>query len=114
MQQEKIANDNYQADLDRINKKEIALIAAESKAGPLTDADTSGVPDVLEISKLNAEESRANKDYQAKLEEIRGRDRQNYDKMQIEREKLQVDLKNQDNDLEIAKINARNRASKSK
>jgi hypothetical protein len=114
MQQEKIANDNYQADLDRINKKEIALIAAESKAGPLTDADTSGVPDVLEISKLNAEESRANKDYQAKLEEIRGRDRQNYDKMQIEREKLQVDLKNQDNDLEIAKTNARNRASKSK
>ena len=32
-QQEKIANDNYQAELDRINKKEIALIAAESKAG---------------------------------------------------------------------------------
>ena len=30
-QQEKIVNDNYQAELDRINKKEIALIAAEAK-----------------------------------------------------------------------------------
>jgi hypothetical protein len=69
---------------------------------------------VLEISKLNAEESRASKDYEAKLEEIRGRDRQHYDKMQIEREKMQVDLKNQDNDLEIARINAKNRASKNK
>jgi hypothetical protein len=110
----KIANDNYQAELDRINKKEIALIAAESKSGPLSDVDVSGTPDVLEISKLNAEESRASKDYEAKLEEIRGRDRQHYDKMQIEREKMQVDLKNQDNDLEIARINAKNRASKNK
>jgi hypothetical protein len=114
MQQEKTANDNYNAELDRINKKEIALIAAESKSGPLSDIDTSGVPDVLEISKLNAEESRASKDYEAKLEEIRGRDRQHYDKMQIEREKMQVDLKNQDNDLKIANVNASNRAKKSK
>jgi hypothetical protein len=114
MQQEKIANDNYNAELDRVNKKEIALIAAESKSGPLSDMDTSGVPDVLEISKLNAEESRASKDYETKLEEIRGRDRQHYDKMQIEREKMQVDLKNQDNDLKIANVNASNRAKKSK
>jgi Sec-independent protein translocase protein TatA len=39
MQQEKIAHDDYQNDLDRINKKEIALIAAESKSGPLSDID---------------------------------------------------------------------------
>ncbi len=110
----KIANDNYQAELDRINKKEIALIAAESKSGPLSDVDVSGTPDVLEINKLNAEETRANRDYEAQLEEIRGRDRQHYDKMQIEREKMQVDLKNQDNDLKIAKINASNRAKKAK
>jgi hypothetical protein len=34
--------------------------------------------------------------------------------MQIEREKMQVDLKNQENDVKVAEINARNRASKSK
>ena len=49
--QQEMANENYQKELDRINKKEIALIAAESKGGPLSDVDVSGVPDVLEISK---------------------------------------------------------------
>jgi hypothetical protein len=34
--------------------------------------------------------------------------------MTIEREKLKVERENQANDIEVAKINARNRASKSK
>jgi len=114
MQAEKIAHDDYQNELDRINKVQIAMIAAESKAGPLSDIDTSGTADVLEMTKLASEESRATKDYNKSLDEIRSRDQQHYDKMQIEREKMQVDLKNQDNDLQIAQINARNRASKSK
>jgi hypothetical protein len=113
-QQEKIANDNYQAELDRINKKEVALIAAESKAGPLTDADASGVPDVLEISKLQSEESRAASDYALKLAEIQKDNKANADKMALENRKIDAELKNQDNDLEIAKLNAKNRASKSK
>jgi hypothetical protein len=114
MQAEKIAHDDYQNELDRINKVQIAMIAAESKAGPLSDIDESGTADVLELTKLASEESRASKDYESKLNEIRSRDREHYDKMQIEREKMQVDLKNQENDVEVAKINARNRASKSK
>jgi hypothetical protein len=114
MQAEKIAHDDYQNELDRINKVQIAMIAAESKAGPLSDIDISGTADVLEMTKLASEESRATKDYKKSLDEIRSRDQQHYDKMQIEREKMQVDLKNQDNDLQIAQINARNRASKSK
>ena len=109
-----MANENYQNELDRINRKEIALIAAESKGGPLSDVDQSGTPDVLEIQKLNSEESRASRDYESKIEEIRSRDREHYDKMQLEREKLQVERENQKNDVEVAKINAKNRASKSK
>ena len=114
MQAEKIAHDDYQNELDRINKIEIAMIAAESKAGPLTDVDTSGTPDVLEMSKLAADQTKASKDYQTKMADIANKTRADAQKMQIEREKIATDLKNQANDLEIAKINARNRGSKSK
>ena len=112
-QQEKIANDNYQAELDRINKKEIALIAAEAKnMGPLSDTDTSGVPDVLEINKLATEESKAMKDYQSKMADIQSKNKVAADKLAIEREKLQVARENQANDLAIAKENAKGRAAK--
>ena len=109
---EKLANENYQAELDRINKKEIALIAAESKSGPLSDIDASGTPDVLEISKLANEQTRAAKDYQAKMADIQSKNALASQKLQVEREKLQVDRENQANDLAIAKENAKNRASK--
>jgi len=111
-QEQKIANDNYQAELDRINKKEIALIAAESKSGPLVDADTSGTPDVLEINKLAAEQSRAAKDYEGKMAEIQSKNMLASQKLQIEKEKLQVARENQANDLAIAKENAKGRATK--
>lgn len=111
-QQETIANDNYQAELDRINKKEIALIAAESKSGPLSDVDASGTPDVLEINKLAAEQSRATKDYQGKMAEIQSKNLLASQKLQVEREKLQVARENQANDLAIAKENAKGRATK--
>ncbi len=110
----KIANDNYQAELDRINKKEIALIAAESKSGPLSDADQSGTPDVLEMNQLIHEQSKATKDYELKMQDINSKNKIASDKLAIENKKIDADLKNQQNDLEIAKINAKNRASKSK
>jgi len=113
--EQEIANDNYQNELDRINKKEIALIAAEAKnMGPLSDVDKSGTPDVLEINKLAAEQSRTAKDYEMKMADIQGKNVQNLQKLEIEREKLKVSRENQKNDLEIAKLNAKNRATKSK
>ena len=113
--EQEIANDNYQNELDRINKKEIALIAAEAKnMGPLSDVDKSGAPDVLEINKIAAEQSRTAKDYEMKMADIQGKTVQNLQKLEIEREKLKVARENQKNDLEIAKLNAKNRGSKSK
>jgi hypothetical protein len=110
---EKLANENYQAELDRINKKEIALIAAEAKnMGPLSDTDTSGVPDVLEIDKLAAEQSKAARDYEGKMAEIQSKNKLAADKLAIEKEKLQVARENQANDLAIAKENAKGRAAK--
>jgi len=75
---EKVANENYNAELDRINKKEIALIAAESKAGPLSDVDASGAPDVLEIEKLLAEKDNASREYQMKTQDAMLRKPNNY------------------------------------
>ena len=114
LQQEKIAHDDYQNELDRLNKVQIAMINAESKAGPLTDADTSGTPDVLEMDKLSSEQSKAKSDYDAKMAEILSKTKLASDKMQIEREKLKVARENQANDLAIAKENAKGRAKKNK
>lgn len=115
-QEQKIANDNYQAELDRINKKEIALINAEAKSMGmgLSDVDESGTPDVLEISKLAAENTKAAREYQAKMSDIQAKNKLAADKIQIEREKLQVARENQANDLAIAKENAKGRNKKTK
>ena len=112
--EQEIANDNYQKEMDRINKKEIAIIAAEAKSGPLTDVDESGVPDALEISKLGVEQARTIKEYEMKMADLQNKAIQNAQKMQLEREKLQVARENQKNDLAIAKENAKGRAKKSK
>jgi hypothetical protein len=110
--EQEIANENYQNELDRINKKEIALIAAESKAGPLSDVDVSGTPDVLEISKLATEQSKATKEFEAKMADISSKNRLAAEKIAVEREKLKVARENQANDLAIAKENAKGRAKK--
>jgi hypothetical protein len=113
-QAEKIANDNYNAEMDRINKKEIALIAAESKSGPLSDIDESGTPDVLEISKLALEQTKAQRDYQTKLSDIQNKHSLAMEKLNVEKEKIKVSRENQANDLAIAKENAKGRAKKTK
>jgi hypothetical protein len=111
-----IANENYQNELDRINKKEIALIAAESKSMGmgLADVDESGTPDVLEISKISAERDKTAKDYQMKMADINTKNRLAAEKLALEREKLQVARENQRNDLAVAKENAKGRSKKPK
>ena len=109
--EEQLAHDDYQKELDRINKKEIAIIAAEAKGG-LPDVDANKVPDVLEMSKITNEQTKAAKDYEIKMADIQSKAKQNMDKIQLEKQKLQVARENQKNDIEVAKINARNRASK--
>jgi len=109
VQEQQLAHDDYQKELDRINKKEIALIAAESKAGGLPDVDQTGVPDVLEISKLANDQTKASRDYQAKMADIQSKNTLAAQKLQVEREKLQVARENQANDLAVAKENAKGR-----
>lgn len=110
IKQAEMENLNHQNELDRINKKEIAVIQALARNENATaDEDNSGVADALEITNLAVQESAANKAHDAKMADIDSKNMLGYNKLSVEREKLQVDRENQKNDLEIAKINARNK-----
>lgn len=111
--EQQIAHDDYQKELDRINKKEIAIIQATGYGKVESeDVNANAVPDVLEVSRLAGEQATAARAHQAKLAEINAKMNMESQKLQVEREKLQVARENQANDLAIAKENAKNRSAK--
>lgn len=111
--QETIANENYQKELDRINKKEVAVINALGRnENAAADIDSSGTADVLELTNLTMQQTKAAQDYQLKMQDIQSKNSQNMQKLEIEREKLKVARENMENDLAIAKENAKNRKSR--
>jgi hypothetical protein len=111
--QEQQANDNYQKELDRLSKEKIAIIQATGFGNVESeDINENAVPDVLEMSKLTQAEDKASKDYTTKLAEIQSKNKQAADKMSIEKEKLQVQRENMQNDLAVAKENAKGRNNK--
>jgi len=110
VKQEEMANENYQKELDRINKKEVAVIQALGRnENAAADTDESGTADVLEMTNLSMQQAKAAQDYQMKMQDIQSKNMQAMQKMDIEKEKLKVTRENMQNDLEIAKINAKNR-----
>lgn len=112
--QEEMANDNYQKELDRINKKEVAVINALGRnENAAADTDQSGTADVLEMTNLSMQQAKAAQDYQLKMQDIQSKNMQNMQKLEIEREKLKVARENMENDLAVAKENAKGRNKKS-
>ena len=110
MAAQQTANENYQNELDRVNKKEIAIINAMSKEGTATqDLDNSGSPDSLEIEKLSIQQSTARSNYDSKMADINSKNSLAQQKLQIEREKISLARDNQANDLAVAKMNAKGR-----
>jgi hypothetical protein len=111
--QEKQANDDYQKELDRQSKEKIAIIQATGFGKVESeDANENSIPDVLEMSKLTQAENKASKDYVTKMADIQSKNKQASDKMSIEKEKLQVQRENMQNDLAVAKENAKGRTNK--
>jgi len=111
--EQEMANENYQKQLDRLSKEKIAIISATGFGNVESeDANSNAIPDVLEMTKLSNEQSKAARDYQLKLSEINSKNKQVNDKMSLEREKLQVARENMQNDLDVAKQNAKGRAAK--
>jgi hypothetical protein len=111
--QEKQANDDYQKELDRLSKEKIAIIQATG-FGNVESEDTNEntIPDVLEMSKLTQAENKASKDYVTKMADIQSKNKQAADKMSIEKEKIAVARENMQNDLAVAKENAKGRNNK--
>lgn len=120
IREETIINENYNKEMDRINKKEVAIINTFSRQeNNMVDSDESGVPDILEVSRLNMDLNQADRAHQIQLqkiamerEKINQQRSSEISKMQLEKEKLQVVRENMKNDKEIAQINAKNRATK--
>lgn len=109
---EEMQNENYQNELDRINKKEVALINALGRNENATeDSDSSGVADALEVTNLSMQQAKAAQDHQLKLADINLKNMQAMQKLQIEKEKLKVARENMENDLAIARTNAKGRAA---
>jgi hypothetical protein len=115
MKQADQAHEDYQNELDRINKKEIALIQAYGRnENAMADEDSSGTADALEMSRLTAEQSKAEKEYQAKMADVNSKNMLAAQKLQVEREKNQIARENMANDLAVAKENAKGRNNKNK
>ena len=111
--QEQLAHDDYQKELDRISKKEIAIIQATGFGNvEAEDVNANAIPDVMEMSRLTHDQDVAAKDYGLKMADIQSKNKQANDKMSVEREKLQVARENMTNDLAVAKENAKGRNNK--
>ena len=106
--QVQLENENYQKQLDRISDKEIAIIKATGfgQIGA-TDENANNVPDIMELQKITAEREKTTREHLMKLKELQT-------KTQLENRKLDVDLKNQANDLAVAKENAKGRNNNKK
>lgn len=90
--QDTMLNENYQNELDRINKKEIAIINSFSKQEDnLKDADGSGTPDILEVSRLGMDQANADKANQAATNKLANERKKNDENFKIEMEKLAME-----------------------
>lgn len=66
-----VANDNYNKEQDRINKREIAIITATGFGKVESeDVDQNNIPDVLQTQKLSNEQLKSKIDYEIKLKEL--------------------------------------------
>lgn len=112
--EQKRIDENYNKEMDRLNKKEIAIIQATGfgKVGS-EDIDQDNIPDAFEVSKLAQERNKTNSERDIKLKELASKREVDLEKLKVEKEKLQVERENQKNDLAIARENAKGRAKKS-
>jgi len=111
IRQDEQINENYQKELDRINKKEVAAInALRHNENATADDDNSGIADSLEVTNQMNAKSKANQDYLSKLADIRTKASTERAKLAVKREEIQVNRENQVNDLAIAKENAKGRS----
>lgn len=110
LEERRMANENYNKEMDRINKKEVAIISAlgfGKQEGE--DTNANAIPDLYEASKFSLERDKVAQERQLKLIEIQQDNKKEAEKLEIEREKIKVARENMKNDLQIARENAKGR-----
>jgi hypothetical protein len=111
MHDEQVAHDDYQKQLDRESKEKIAIIQATGFGKVESeDLNENNIPDVLEASRLVHDQENAVRDYNLKLSDIASKSKESSENRKLEKEKIKVERENMQNDLQIAKINAKSKA----
>jgi hypothetical protein len=113
LRQQEMANENYNKEMDRINKKEVAIISALG-FGKVEgeDVNENAIPDLYEAGKFALEKDKNSKEYQLKLMELHTKNSNEKEKLKLEKDKNDIARENMVNDLKIAKENAKGRAKK--
>ncbi|HEU4608588.1 MAG TPA: hypothetical protein VFS31_10810, partial [Chitinophagaceae bacterium] len=110
---EQMINENYQRELDRVNKKEIALISTFGRQqNNMKDTDGNGTADMLEVSRLSLDELSAARQHELALQQIStekqklSADRQQQlEQLSLEKEKLKIKREEIASKERIAKAN---------
>jgi hypothetical protein len=108
-------HENLNNELDRLNRKEVALISQLGRNPEATqDTDKSGLSDALEITKMTNEQMRVEREHQMKAQELMIKNKEAADKVFLELEKLKVERENMKNDEKIAKMQLQAAKAKAK
>lgn len=101
-------NENYNKELDRLNKKEVALIQQLGRNPAATaDEDNSGLSDALEITRETNAQLETQRKYDVEMAKL-AHDRQTEsEKAKLEREKIKAERDNMKNDMDIAKLQSK-------
>jgi hypothetical protein len=106
-------NDNYQNELDRINKKEVAVInALRFNENATADNNSDGVADALQITNMENDRQKAAKEHEYKMQALNSQNSLKSQELKLKQQELQVQRENMVNDLQIAKENSKNRNKK--
>lgn|GEM_PF-4155907 len=106
-------NDNYQRELDRINDREIAIIATfNSQQKNLKANNGNGTSDVLEVSRLNMDKNKLFRNHRIALDSL-NMDKQQMlcsrkpqlQQLELEKEKMKVKRKEMASKKRIARTN---------
>lgn len=105
IRQEEEQNDNYNKEMDRINRKEVALIQTFAKGNdPTGPTAPDGQPDVLEYSRLTADQQNVAQEHDLKVRQFQQQQREHSDKMNIEHQKLQEEKRRTEADKASARL----------
>jgi len=109
-----------QNELDRLNKKEIALIAAAAKErSAMNPIENAGDEDIAEANRLTQESIGKDREYQLKLSQIQQKAKESNDyiamelrKIALDKEKIQAQLQMKRMDIKAKKAQAKKSKSK--